>query len=65
MLFGVFGIRFLIYLTILIQSLKKKMAFKQKIYISGPRMGTNNSMYGIELPVKKKKAKSKKTKRKK
>ena len=40
------------------------MAFKQKIYISGPRMGTNNSMYGIELPTKKKKTKSRKAKRK-
>jgi hypothetical protein len=25
------------------------MAMKQNIYISGPRMGTNNWMYGIEL----------------
>lgn len=25
------------------------MAFKKNIYISGPRMGTNNSMKGIEL----------------
>jgi hypothetical protein len=41
------------------------VAFKQKIYISGPRMGTNNSMYGIEFPAKKKKTKSKKIKRKK
>lgn len=41
------------------------MAFKQKVYISGPRMGTNNSMYGIELPTKRKKSKTKKVKRKK
>jgi hypothetical protein len=25
------------------------MAFKQKIYIAGPRMGQNNTMYGVEL----------------
>ena len=36
------------------------MAFKQKIYISGPRMGANNSMYGVGLPVKKIKKKKKK-----
>jgi hypothetical protein len=33
------------------------MAFKSKIYISGPRMGTNNSMYGIDASALKKKAK--------
>ena len=37
------------------------MAFKKRIYISGPRMGQNNSMYGIDASVvnKKKKSKSK------
>ena len=35
------------------------MVFRGKIYISGPRMGTNNRMNGIELPLKKKKSKSK------
>lgn len=40
------------------------MAFKQKIYISGPRMGTNNSMNGIELPARKKKAKKAKKRKK-
>jgi ribosome assembly protein YihI (activator of Der GTPase) len=37
------------------------MAFKKNIYISGPRMGTNNSMYGIDAASinKKKKSKSK------
>jgi hypothetical protein len=39
------------------------MAFKGKIYISGPRMGTNNLVKGIELPAKK--VKKKKTKRRK
>lgn len=33
---------------------------KTKIYISGPRMGTNNSMNGIIAPVKKSKKKRKK-----
>lgn len=33
------------------------MTFKQRIYISGPRMGTNNSMKGIELKSLKKKGK--------
>jgi hypothetical protein len=28
---------------------KKKMAVKRFNYISGPRMGQNNFMYGIEL----------------
>jgi hypothetical protein len=32
------------------------MAFKQKIYIAGPRMGQNNTMKGIELADLKKKA---------
>jgi len=36
------------------------MAFKGKIYISGPRMGTNNLVKGIELPLNKKKIKRKK-----
>jgi len=40
------------------------MAFKQKIYIAGPRMGQNNFMYGIELKDIKKKS-VKKNKRKK
>lgn len=38
------------------------MTFKGKIYISGPRMGTNNFMYGIELKDIKKKS-SKKTRK--
>ena len=25
------------------------MAIKKKIYVSGPRMGQNNSMFGIEI----------------
>jgi len=44
------------------------METTKRIYISGPRMGTNNYMNGIELKdIKKstKKSKSKKTKRKK
>lgn len=47
------------------------MAMKQQIYISGPRMGTNNWMYGIELKNAPKSVKSprvnsnKKTKKKK
>lgn len=36
------------------------MAFKGKIYISGPRMGVNNLVKGIELPLKKNKIKRKK-----
>ena len=40
------------------------MAFTQKIYIAGPRMGQNNSMNGIELPIKKKKTKVSKKKKK-
>jgi hypothetical protein len=39
------------------------MAFKGKIYISGPRMGTNNLVKGIELPLKK--TRKKKTNRRK
>lgn len=39
------------------------MSFKSKIYISGPRMGTNNSMYGIDLvDINKKKFKTKRKK---
>lgn len=39
------------------------MVFKSKIYISGPRMGTNNSMYGIDLvDINKKKSKNKRKK---
>lgn len=39
------------------------MVFKKKIYINGPRMGTNNYMNGIETPLikKKRKPKGKKT----
>jgi len=33
---------------------------KAKIYISGPRMGTNNSMNGIVSPIKKEKKKKRK-----
>ena len=40
------------------------MAIKNSIYISGPRMGTNISLFGIEIN-KRKKAKSSKSKRKK
>ena len=39
---------------------KKKqytMSFQKKIYTSGPRMGTNNSMYGIDAAMLKKKPK--------
>lgn len=39
------------------------MPFKGKIYISGPRMGTNNLVKGIELPSKKKKRKTKRRKK--
>lgn len=31
------------------------MAYKQKIYIAGPRMGQNNTMHGIDLVDLKKK----------
>ena len=45
------------------------MTFKKSIYISGPRMGQNNSMYGIDASTIKnksaKRVKSKKTSRKK
>jgi hypothetical protein len=41
------------------------MVFKKNVYISGPRMGTNNSMYGIELKKSlKPKKNSKKPKKK-
>lgn len=40
------------------------MAFKKKIYISGPRMGTNNYMNGIELPAKRKSFKKTKKRKK-
>lgn len=29
------------------------MAFKKRIYIAGPRMGQNNSMYGLEAKLTK------------
>jgi hypothetical protein len=35
------------------------MAFKKSVYISGPRMGTNNYMHGIELVDLKKMSKKK------
>jgi hypothetical protein len=35
------------------------MPFKGKIYISGPRMGTNNLVKGIEMPLNKSKSKKK------
>jgi hypothetical protein len=35
------------------------MAIKKFIYISGPRMGQNNLMYGIDASVTNKKKKSK------
>jgi hypothetical protein len=46
------------------------MAIKRFTYVSGPRMGTNNYMYGLELksapkPRKSPKVNSKKGKRKK
>lgn len=31
------------------------MTFKKSVYVSGPRMGTNNSIKGIELKPKKRK----------
>lgn len=34
------------------------MVFKKSVYISGPRMGTNNSMKGIELKGSKKRKKN-------
>jgi len=36
------------------------MVMKKSIYIAGPRMGQNNSMYGIELKKTSKPAKSSK-----
>lgn len=39
---------------------EKIIAIKSKIYIAGPRMGQNNSMYGIELKKAPKPAKSSK-----
>ena len=30
------------------------MAFKQRIYIAGPRMGQNNTMNGIDIALVKK-----------
>jgi len=38
------------------------MPFKGKIYISGPRMGTNNLVKGIEMSLNKSKKKKKKRK---
>ena len=40
------------------------MAFKQKVYIAGPRMGQNNTMYGIDLSALKTKSTKKLTKKK-
>lgn len=40
------------------------MAIKKSIYVSGPRMGTNNFMYGVELKDMKKKSTSKKKRKK-
>ena len=39
------------------------MAIKRSIYVSGPRMGTNNYMYGIELRDIKTKTSRKKKKK--
>jgi hypothetical protein len=39
------------------------MAIKRSIYVSGPRMGTNNYMYGIELKDIKNKSSRKKKKK--
>jgi|GEM_PF-3424280 len=39
------------------------MVFKGKIYVSGPRMGTNNTMNGIELKKQPKTKTSTKNKR--
>ena len=39
---------------------RQAMVFKGKIYISGPRMGTNNTNSGIELANKKTRSKRKK-----
>ncbi len=38
---------------------------QKHIYVSGPRMGTNNLVKGIELPMTKKKNKKKSKRRKK
>lgn len=38
------------------------MAFKKFVYFNGPRMGTNNFMYGVELKDIKGKKSSKTTK---
>jgi hypothetical protein len=40
------------------------MAFKQKIYIAGPRMGQNNTMHGVELSALKKKSTKRSTAKK-
>jgi hypothetical protein len=41
------------------------MVMKKKIYIAGPRMGQNNSAYGIEAkPAKSSKTKNKAKKKK-
>lgn len=40
------------------------MVIKNRIYISGPRMGTNNYMYGVELKDINKKRTSKSKKKK-
>lgn len=41
------------------------MVMKKKIYIAGPRMGQNNSTYGIEAkPAKSSKTKNKARKKK-
>lgn len=40
------------------------MTIKKSIYVSGPRMGQNNFMYGVELKDIKKKPTSKKKRKK-
>lgn len=41
------------------------MVIKKKIYVSGPRMGQNNSMFGIEIKdIMNKSPKKKKSKKK-
>ena len=40
------------------------MAIKKSIYVSGPRMGQNNFMYGVELKDTKKKSSPKKKRKK-
>lgn len=37
------------------------MAFKQRVYIAGPRMGQNNTMNGIDISLLKKKPKRQKS----